>query len=285
MPFTTPATIRRAALALSVLAATACTGADEPHELAYRLDAAPGRSYATTLVHEMAFDMGDHGAEGTRNLHAVFTIEANGGPGAGIVRLDSARASIVWGQAQQRIDTRGVVGRGFGVTLADVHAAPAYAEDDVPVIDMGERGGGAVPASLLVGYAFPSLPDGPVTVGTTWTSTTAGSRLHGFMTVHAEITTTHRVTGTESLDGTRCVRVESESSGTLSGGQAGDLALDFDGTVSGTARWCFDADAGALVEFASEETATGGAPWPNGVTARIDQSTRVEVRPAAGSAT
>jgi hypothetical protein len=135
-----------------------------------------------------------------------------------------------------------------------------------------------------VDYAFPPLTDQPVTVGASWTTRTSGSRLHGFLSVTADITTRHQVTGTETIDGTSCVRVESESSGVLSDGVMADLTVDFTGEVSGTASWCFDAESGALVELASEETASGSAPWPNGATARIDQTTRVAVLPAPGGA-
>jgi len=274
------ATLGRRATVLLAFAVAACDGGDESWQLAYRLPASQGRSYATTLTHEIDFDMGDHTSHAVREIRTGFTVRAGAGPATGTVQLDSVRASMLWGQARMGIDTRHLAGRGFGIAVTDT--SPTFASDQVPIIDMGDKAGGPVRANLLVAYAYPRLPAEPVTAGSTWTERRTGPRLQGAVWVTEDVGTTHRVIGMETIDGTRCVRVESESTGTFSGGSMGELDLDFDGEIHGTASWCFDARSGALVELTGEETGRGSTPWPNRGTVRMDQTARVEVRTVMG---
>lgn len=285
-------TVTRPLLALGaglLASAAAACGTDEPVELVYRLGGPPGASYVTTLTQDIIFDMGDHGGEGTREIRARYTIRAGDAPTdvtqqIGSVHVDSLRASMVWGQAQQRIDTRHLVGREFPMTVATTGGAPVYDSDSMPSIDMGDRGGGTVPMSLLVDYGFPAFPDRAVAAGSTWTETRIGRRLEGTLWTSADIVTTYRVAGMNTVGGVRCLDIESTSAGTLSDASGHGMELEYDGRLQGTARWCFDPASGELLEMTGEETTTGRAPWPNGATATIDQTTKVEIRNVRGDA-
>ncbi len=276
----------RGAAALVAIAALACAADDGPMQLAYQFDVSQGSSFLTTINQDIAVAMGGHAMEGAREMRARYTILADAATGDnlhGTVRLDSLRASLIWGQSQERFDTRHLIGREFPMTVAPGGGPPTYDAEDLPAIDMGGRGGGAVPASMLIDYAFPTLPAEPVTVGSAWRETRTNRRLEATMWVTAEVQTTYRVSGMANIEGTRCLMIKSESTGTLSDGLAHGTVVPFSGQLQGSATWCFDPYSGVLVEMIGEEVTNGGTRSPDGGSATIQQTTRVEIRNVTAS--
>jgi len=268
------------------LAFMACSGGDDPVQLVYRFDAAPGQAFSTTLSQSLGVRMGDHAMDGTRELHARYRIMADA-PHAGhdlraIVRLDTVRASLIWGPNEQRIDTRHLAGREFALTVAPNGGEPTYDPASLPTMDMGQLGGGSVAPSLLIDYGFPTLPAEPVSTGSTWSETRTSRRLEATIWVTANVETTYRVTGREHIDGTRCLTIASASTGTLSDGNAHGDPVAFTGQLHGTAHWCFDAESGVLVRMTGEEITEGSIPRDEGAAATVNQSTKIEIHHVAG---
>ena len=269
---------------LLAFAAMACRTGDAPMQLAYQLDAAEGDAFTATLSQNIAFAMGDHAVNGTRELRARYTIRGDRTAGhhlAGSVQLDTVRASMIWGQNQQRISTRHLAGVTFPLTVAPTGGAPKYDAETLPVIEVG--GGRPVPASLLIDYGFPTLPTEPVTTGSTWSETRTNHRLEAVVWVTADVTTTYRVKGTTTIEGTRCLLVESESVGTLSDGFAGGKEVEYAGQLTGSATWCFDAQSGVLVEMIGEELTDGAFRAPDGPERTIKQTTMIEIHNVTAS--
>lgn len=267
----------------ALLALCACGPTEGPTPLAHTFDPSAGRSYVTSLEQQMAIAMGDHAMSGSRELRAGYTIrgaESNGATQRAVVRLDSVRATLIMGQSQERFDTRDLRGREFTVALPAGGGAPGYVGEAMPVIDMGERGGGALPASALIDYGLPTLPSEPVARGSTWSERRTRRQLEGTVWVSADITTTHTVAGFDTVDGSRCLVVESESKGTLSDGLAHGTAVDYVGELQASATWCFDTAGGGLVHLQGEETTRGEIESARG-SASIEQTTTVTVHQVA----
>ncbi len=257
---------------LLTLAAVGCRGADAPVQLAYRFDATQGNGYAAELAHEIDFSMGDHGMHGSRQLRARYTILGE------TARLDSIRASMIWGENQQRFDTRHLAGVSFPLAVPATGGTPTYDVATLPVIEMGGQAGGTVPASIMIDYGFPTLPSEPVTTGSTWSETRRYPRLEAFMWVTADVTTTYRVKGRKTVEGTRCMEVTSESAGTLSEGSFNGDPQPYEGQLTGSATWCFDADSGVLVQMIGEEVTDGVSAGTERPDIVIKQTTKFEVR-------
>jgi len=268
------------------VAGIACRASFDPIHLGYQLrDEA---SYVVSLEQKMAVRMGDHAMDGSRTLRAGYSIRAAGASIgedlAAIVHLDSVRVDLVMGQSRHLIDTRHLPGREFAFRLPAAGGPPQYDGDEVPTVEMGERGGGSVPTSLLVDYAFPSLPDEPVAVGSTWTERTTRRQLEASVWVTADVTTTHTAIGYDTVEGTRCLVIESASSGTTKDGSARGATFAYAGDVRGSARWCFDAASGALLSMSGEEV-TAGVVNPDEGSASIDQTSSITIRHVAAEVT
>ena len=254
------------------LVAFGCSGAEAPVQLAYRFDTTQGNAFTAELGHEIDFSMGDHAMHGTRQMGAGYTILGES------ARLDSAKASMIWGENQQRIDTRHLAGVVFPLTVPATGGPPTYDAGSLPVIEMGGQAGGAVPANILIDYGFPTLPTEPVTTGSTWSDTRSHPRLEAFMWVMADVTTTYRVKGQSTIDGTHCVEVTSESVGTLSEGSHDGEAQPYAGQLTGSATWCFDPESGVLVQMVGEELSDGVSAGTDRPDVLIKQTTKIEIR-------
>lgn len=250
-------------LAVLVLA---CGGGDAPVTLAWHYESTSAPSYAVSLTHEIDFSMGDHGSHGIRELEASYAILGDAASG-GMVHLDTVRASMIWGNNRERIDTRHLAGASF----------PLHS-DESPVIEMGGRNGGSIPVSHLIDYGFPTLPAEPVSAGSTWSESRNGMLVEGFLQVTADVTTTHRVRGRTTVEGRECVEVESTSTGTLSDGMMDGNAVPYAGTFAGTARWCFDPVSGSLVAMHGEEVTRGTSSAEDRPDMEISQKTTIAVQ-------
>ena len=281
---TSPTPLGLAAVHLIGLALVgmACRASPDPVRLAYQLG--DQTSYVVSLEQKMAVRMGEHAMDGSRVLRAGYSIRAAAAPVGvdlnAIVRFDSVHVDLVLGPSQHRIDTRHLPGREFALRVPAAGGPPQYDGDGVPTMEMGDRGGGSVPASLLVEYAFPALTDEPVSVGSTWTERKTRRQLEASVWVTADVTTTHTVVGYDTVEGRRCLVIESESSGSTSDGSAHGATFEYAGNVRGSARWCFDAAGGALLSMSGEEV-TSGLVDPDERSASIDQTSTITIRHVA----
>lgn len=246
-------------ITLALLAA-ACGASDAPVQLTWHLDAGRPDSYTMSLTHEIDFSMGDHGMHGLRELGASYTLL-----GDAMVRLDTVRASMIWGENRQRIDTRHLAATSFPFP------------EQSPVIEMGGRNGGPIPVSHLIEYGFPTLPTEPVRAGSTWNEARSGLRPEGFLQVTANITTTHRVKGPNTVNGRDCLEIESTATGTLSDGAMEGNTVPYAGTLAGTATWCFDTASGTLVTMRGEEVTQGTSSVPDRPDMQISQKATIEL--------
>jgi len=276
-----------AAFLLAITVATAgCRPSSDPVRLGYQLPTRGQRSYVVSVEQTMAVSMGEHSMDGTRSLRTGYSVRAAGTAGGpdldAIVHLDSVRADLVMGESRYRIDTRDLPGREFALRVPATGGPPQYDGDSVPTMEMGDRGGGSVPATLLVDYAFPSLPNTPVSIGSTWTERTTRRQLDASVWVTADITTTYTVVGYDAVEGTRCLVIESESTGSTADGSAHGASFEYAGEVHGSARWCFDPAGGALISMSGEEV-TSGLVNPEERSASIEQTSAITIRYLEGT--
>lgn len=100
---------------------------------------------------------------------------------------------------------------------------------------------------------FPHLPDRPVKIGDSWPSSATVEERYGAATVLLELQVINRLEGIETVDGMDCVRVHSETTGTISGtGRQEGADLIFGGTIKGSDIWHFAVKEGLYVDSTSE---------------------------------
>ncbi len=248
----------------------------------YRLSRGETRSYTVSYVQSVSVRMVKETLVADRRYDAAFTLTREGEAETGFrawITLDALDVSLVTKEGQEGFDSRQIVGKRLAATVAHKGGAPAYPDPSaMPPLDLGQGGGGEQHVSFLFDYAFPRLPSGVAKEGDTWETTVTRSHIEGTLPVTAAVTTTHRMTGFETIDGIRCMMVESRMSAPLSAVIEEDGKVwEYKGLLDGTAYWYFSPGTGALVRLSARESSQG-ATWATEVKASIRQKTAVDVR-------
>lgn len=230
-------------------------------------------------------DVGEHRAIAARKVSLDLVLSGSADSGGLAVTVERVRASYTAHEMEQRLGARHIVGRVIPLTVRDGRrlAGPEdpSTEATVPLDAMVE--GGLRIGDLLVDV-LPVLPDAPVGVGTVWTSARPIRTLEGWAWATGLLRCRHRVTGIE-LEGERVVvSVESEADAELVAAEGG---RGYEGELTRTLRWRFEATGGRLLDLTLEQETRGEVDLPRG-RAEVRQSTRLDLvaraEPEAGDA-
>ena len=105
---------------------------------------------------------------------------------------------------------------------------------------------------------FPDLPDRPVKQGDTWPSQDSVTEKTSEGDIFASLNHVNTVDGFETIDGIECVRIKTDSKGTLKGNlEQGGASLTLDGTTTATTTWYFAIKQGFLVKSDSKAGFSG----------------------------
>ncbi len=105
---------------------------------------------------------------------------------------------------------------------------------------------------------FPDLPDRPVKQGDTWPSQDSVTEKTGEGDIFVSLNHVNTLDGFETIDGIECVRIKTDSKGTLKGNlEQGGASLTLDGTTTATTTWYFAIKQGFLVRSDSKSGFSG----------------------------
>lgn len=105
---------------------------------------------------------------------------------------------------------------------------------------------------------FPDLPDHPVKQGDTWPSQDSVTEKTGGGDIFITLNHVNTLDGFETVDGVECVRIKTESKGTMKGNlEEGGASLALDGTMTGATTWYFAIKQGFLVKSDSKGGLSG----------------------------
>jgi hypothetical protein len=239
---------------------------------------ASGVSYASELTQSVTWHSALRELQGERTYRIGFTITTAAPAGDSIratARVDSMRAVMDSPHGRQVIDTRRMVGNTFALTYAQRGGPANYS--DVPVADFGMLGG-AFPASTLIDYAFPAMPDHAVKTGDSWQHTWTRRQVDATSGTLAQITTLYTLLAFEKLDGAVVARVQVSSKGELSADtSAGAPAWEKPGSVQSNGYVLIGVDDGVVREVALEEAVKGFAAMGKPQT-QYDQTAKIHVQ-------
>ncbi len=122
--------------------------------------------------------------------------------------------------------------------------------------------GGLRPSALLAGL-LPALPEGPVSVGTTWNTDRSILSLEGWAWAGGEMRRHHEVTDIQQSNGRTIITVESHGETAIAAADGHEGFLG-EGTLAQSINWTFDADSGQLLSLSVEQEANGTNQLPQG---------------------
>jgi hypothetical protein len=205
----------------------------------------------------------------------LLDLEFSAAPGALVVNINKARASYTAHGMTQRLPVSKLIGQS--ITLSKVDNGQSLQREDPDQdleIPVGQIIGADYPIGLALVDLIPILPQGPVSVGSTWSTTQTIRSLEGWAWATGVLNSEHLVTEVEEHDGHTIVSVTSTSKAQL-GRVENSLQYSGDGELSRTSNWRFDASEGRLLSISMSQKTSGINTLPQGEV-EVRQFTKVE---------
>ena len=243
------------------------TAADQPR-LRY---SNPSGSASFSITHKIR--------AGKRDTRAgrKFSIDMdlNNVSGDTMITIKQAKGSYTAHEMTQRLPASKLTGQSFALSAVDngqtLQRKDPGKDLEIPV---GQIIGADYPIGLALVDILPVLPEGPVEVGTTWTTTKDTRSLEAWAWVIGSLRSEHSVTAIEQKNGHTVVSVTSKGQALLGNGEAG-IEYSGDGELSRSSKWKFDASDGRLLSLSMRQNTSGINSLPQGEIS-VNQFTGIE---------
>ncbi len=196
----------------------------------------------------------------TRNFSMTFDLGDTKSHDEPLVKLAAISGNYTAHGMNQRLPTSHLVGGKFRL-LGDGRSFKS--QEGGGEVNLGAiTDGGLRPFELLAGL-LPVLPDGQVSVGTTWHSDRSILSLEGWAWASGEMQRHHEVTDIQLANGRTVVYVKTycETAIYAAVGHKGFLGT---GTLTQNIDWTFDADGGQLLSLSLKQEGHGTNQLPQG---------------------
>lgn len=209
-----------------------------------------------------------NGINNQKNISATITVDSMSIVSSGMGREDKP-------------DLSPFIGKSFGLTFTAKGKELELPGADSLTIDLGMMGGGKQSIKTYFRTILPDLPNRPVKIGDTWTEQDTSKVKQGGMDINVNTTSTHTLEAMETIEDIECLKIATESKGTLEGeGQQMGANLNFEGDIEATGTWYFAYKKGLFVKSNSEIFMEGNivVSGPADMTMPITQETKSEVK-------
>jgi len=216
---------------------------------------------------------GGHQSIASRQFSMDF--ELGDAPGAIAFEITRVKGSYIAHDMTQRLPASGLSGQTFYMNKADDNRALQRTDSDSKLeIGVGQMIGGNYPVGLALADIMPELPEGPISVDSTWESTRDTLSLEGWAWTRGQLISEHQVTDLQQEDGHTIVGVTSTSHAQLSDVDGG-VVFSGDGELKRTSHWRFDVTGGRVLSISMEQETFGVNTMPQG-NMDVRQITKVE---------
>ena len=240
----------------------------EEHQLRYDN---PGGKATLSVSH----DINAGGNESTASRNFFMELELSESQDIVSVKINKARGSYTAHGMTQRLPASKLAGQSITFSKLDNgHALQRTDPDNDLEIPVGQVIGADYPVGLALVDILPILPQGPVSIGTTWTSSRDTRSLEGWAWAAGSLSSEHTVIALDKDNGHTIVSVTSTSKAQLGKDGIG-LQYSGDGTLNRTSNWRFDVSDGRLLSVSMEQETSGINSLPQGEL-EVQQLTKVE---------
>jgi len=177
-----------------------------------------------------------------------------------LVTLASIRGNYTAHGMNQRLPTSHLSGDEFRLLGDGRSFRSQEGGGEVPLGAITD--GGLRPSELLAGL-LPALPDGPVSVGTTWISERSILSLEGWAWAGGNMQHHHEVTDIQQSNGRTVIHVKTHGETAIEAAEGHDGFIGI-GKLARSMDWTFDADNGQLLSLSIEQEASGTNQLPQG---------------------
>ncbi len=226
-----------------------------------------------TLSVNQDISVGEHDMKASRNF--LMNLELNEAQGALSVKINKAKGNYTAHGMTQRLPASKLAGQS--ITFSKIDNGQSFQSTDPDndlEIPVGQVIGADYPIGLALVDILPILPQGPVSVGASWTTTRDTRSLEGWAWAAGRLASEHTVTAIDEHNGHTIISVTSTSKAQV--GKVGSgLEYSGDGELSRTSNWRFDASDGRLLSVSMQQETSGINTLPQGAVG-VRQLTKVE---------
>jgi hypothetical protein len=240
----------------------------EEHQLSY---GNPSGKATLSVSHDIS--AGGHDSTASRSF--LMNLELSERQDIVSVKINKAKGSYTTHGMTQRLPASKLTGQSITFSKLDNgHALQRTDPDNDLEIPVGQVIGADYPVGLALLDILPILPQGPVSIGTTWTNSRDTRSLEGWAWAAGSLSSEHTVTALDKDNGHSIVSVTSTSKAQLVKDGNG-LQYSGDGALNRTSDWRFDASDGRLLSVSMEQETSGVNSLPQGEV-EVRQLTKVE---------
>jgi hypothetical protein len=165
--------------------------------------------------------------------------------------LDSASLTAKSPQGENIIDLSKLFGKGITISMSPLGEELDTIEMDSAEVEIGMMGGGGSRnIKSFFRRTLPNLPDHPVKIGESWTTTRQDTQTQSGMDIISDIETESTLEGLETINGFECVKIINQITGVLEGiGEQMGMQLSYEGDMGGTSTWYFAYKQGVFVKL------------------------------------
>ncbi len=255
---------------LVLTSASLVFGDSASEELELRYDN-PGGKATLSVSHDIS--AGGHDSTASRSF--LMDIEISETQDIVSVRINKAKGKYTAHGMTQRLPASKLAGQSISfLKLDNGHVLKRTDPNNDLEIPVGQVIGADYPIGLALVDILPVLPEAPVSVGTTWTTTRDTRSLEGWAWAAGILSSKHTVTALDKQNGHTIVSVTSTSKAQL-GRDGSGLQYSGDGALNRTSNWRFDASDGRLLSVSMEQKTSGINTLPQGEVG-VQQITKVE---------
>ena len=223
----------------------------------------------------VSHDISAAGHDSMASRSFFMDLELNQVQDTVLVKVNKAKGSYTDHSMTQRLPASKLAGQSITFSKRENDQLLERADPDNDLeIPVGQVIGADYPIGLALVDILPVLPEGPVSVGTSWTSTRDTRSLEGWAWATGSLSSEHTVTALDKDNGRTIVSVTSTSKAQL-GKDGNGLQYSGDGALNRTSNWRFDASDGRLLSVSMEQETSGINTLPQGEI-EVQQLTKVE---------
>jgi len=228
-----------------------------------------------TLSVRQNIKAGQNGIEAKRSF--AMDLEFSDANDAVSFKINKARGSYTAHDMTQRLPASNLTGQRFVLSKADNGRAFERIDADVdPAIPVGQISGADYSIGLALADILPILPQGPVGVGSSWTTMQDTRSLEGWAWASGSLSSEHVITDIDQVNGHSIVSVTSKAHALLGKTESGPQ-YGGEGELSRTSEWQFDANDGRLLSLSMRQNTSGSNRLPQGEVG-VRQLTKVEFK-------
>ncbi len=229
--------------------------------LMYQLSPDQVCKYNTTTEQNQTMEMMNQSMESEANTLMNYSLKETGFDTAENyitkITIDTISMNAKGPGGERTFDLSSLMGKSVKFVVSPKGKQIELSNPDSVKINLGPMAGGEQDAKSFFQDIdiLPELPQNPIKIGESWTSEKNEKQPRSGMEINIDSKTTSTLKGFENIEGTDCLKIVSQITGTIDGsGEQMGRQMDIEGDIDGSSTWYFAYKKGVFVKLTSNQS-------------------------------